>query len=175
MKAARLSSLGLAIAYLAATMSASLAASFTVSDMSTALPGVAADATAMLVDAGLRVQSSGGGKFTVEAKGLHCDRQSNAPLDAADPHAGLPTLRCRINAKNQKGTKTGQAFAEARAMSDLLGKIRDASDNGGVQFEDCAMGGYCGTFVQSIRCTIDTAIESISNGGRWSCTFTDGM
>ena len=77
MKAARLSTMGLAIACSAATMSASLAASFTVSDMSTALPGVAADTTAILVDAGLRVQSSGGGKFTVEAKGLHCDRQSS--------------------------------------------------------------------------------------------------
>jgi hypothetical protein len=174
MKATWLSTMGLAIACAAPAMSASLAASVMVSDMSTALPGVAADTTALLVDAGLRVQSSGGGKFTVEAKGFHCDRRSNAPLDAADPHAGLPTLKCRINAKNQMGTKTGQAFAEARAMTELLEKIQDASQAGGIQFDDCAMGGYCGTFASSIRCTIDTAIENISDGGRWACTFTDG-
>jgi hypothetical protein len=35
--------------------------------------------------------------------------------------------------------------------------------------------GYCGTFAKSIKCTIDTKIDNFSNGGRWSCVFTDGQ
>ena len=154
--------------------SACLAASVTVSDTSSGLAGVAADTTALLIDAGVRVQNSGAGKLTVEIQGLHCDRRSNAPLDAADPHAGLPTLKCRINAKNERDTKTGQPFLEARAMMDLLQKIQDSKPGGGVAFGDCAMGGYCGTFA-AIRCTINTAVENFRDGGRWACTFTDGQ
>jgi hypothetical protein len=127
----------------------------------------------MLVDAGLPVRGSG--KLTVEVKGFHCDSRSNGALDAADPHGGLPTLKCRINAKNEKDGKSGQPFAEARAMTHLLDKIQNAKDNGGVAFGDCAMGGYCGTFARSISCTIDTKIENFINSGRWSCTFTDGQ
>ena len=150
------------------------AASFTVSDKSSKLPGLARDTAAMLVDAGLRLNGSGG-KLTVEAQGFHCDQRSNAPVDAADPHAGLPTLRCRINAKNEKDTTSGQPFAEGRALTDLLEKIQNAAENGGVAFADCTMGGYCGTFVRTIRCTIDTHVENLNNGGRFACTFTDGQ
>src|SRR5258708_7489143 len=156
-------------------ISSALAASVTISDTSAVLPGVALDATAMLIDAGLPVHNTGGGKFMVEAKGFHCDRRSNAPVDPADPHAGVPTLKCRINAKNVKDTKTGKVFAEARAMSVLLDKVQNSSSNGGVGFSDCALGGYCGTFARAISCTIDTMIENLNNGGRWSCTFTDGQ
>ncbi|HWF96891.1 MAG TPA: hypothetical protein VG291_18200 [Xanthobacteraceae bacterium] len=165
----------LVIAGLLCGVSAAPAASVTISDTASGLPGVALDATAMLVDAGLPVRSSGGGKLTVEVKGLHCDSRSNGPLVAADPHAGLPTLKCRINAKNEKDSRSGQPFAEARAMTDLLQKIQDAKGNGGVAFGDCAMGGYCGTFARSISCTIDTMVENFINGGRWTCTFTDGQ
>jgi hypothetical protein len=165
----------LVIACSSPLMSVGLAASVTISDTSSALPGVAAEVSAMLIDAGLPPQNSGGGKLTVEAHGFHCDRRSNAPLDAADPHAGLPTLKCRLNAKNLRDTKTGQPFAEARAVTDLLQKIQDSGESGGVQFGDCAMGGYCGTFVPSIKCTINTIIENFSNGGRWACAFSDGQ
>jgi len=154
-------------------VSAAPAASVTVSDTTPGLPGVAVEATAMLVDAGLPVRGSG--KLTVEVKGFHCDSRSNGALDAADPHGGLPTLKCRINAKNEKDGKSGQPFAEARALTHLLDKIQNAKDNGGVAFGDCAMGGYCGTFARSISCSIDTKVENFINGGRWSCTFTDGQ
>ncbi|HEY2228949.1 MAG TPA: hypothetical protein VGI22_14660 [Xanthobacteraceae bacterium] len=165
----------LAIFCAASLLSPARAASVTVSDMSAALPGVAADVTAMLLDAGLKARRSGGAKFTVAARGLHCDRRSNAPLDAAHPHAGLPTLKCRLGARNLKDTRTGRPFAEARAITDLLQKIQDSSESGGVQFGDCASGGYCGTYVLSIACIIDTSVENFSNGGRWACTFTDGQ
>jgi hypothetical protein len=150
------------------------AASFTVSDKSAKLPGVAREVVAMLIDAGLRPIGSGG-KFTVEAQGLHCDQRSNAPVDAADLHAGLPSLKCRINAKNERDATSGQPFAEGRAMTDILEKIQNAAENGGVAFSDCAMGGYCGTFVRLIKCTIDTHVENLNNGGRFACVFTDGQ
>jgi hypothetical protein len=168
----RIRKLPLVIACVAFPLSSGLAASVTVSDTSAGLPGVALDATAILIDAGLQLRNIGGGKFTVEAKGLHCDRRSNAPLDAADPHAGVATLKCRINARNEKDSKIGQPFAEGRAMTELLDKI-DAGDSG-VHFSDCAMGGYCGTYVRTITCTIDTTVQNFIASGRWSCVFTDG-
>jgi hypothetical protein len=51
-----------------AMTSASFAASVTVSDKSTTLPGVAAATTALLLDAGLKPQNAGGGVLTVEMR-----------------------------------------------------------------------------------------------------------
>jgi hypothetical protein len=152
--------------------SVALSASVTVSDQSPALPGVAATATALLLDAGLKPQNAGNGVVVVEAKNFHCDQHSNAALDASNPRAGLPTLKCRINSENKRGTAAGQIFGEGRAMTDLLQKV--GGPNSGAAFTDCAMG-YCGIFAKSIKCTIDTRIENFSNGGRWTCVFTDGQ
>ena len=85
--------------------------------------------------------------------------------------AGLPTLKCRINSQNKRGTTVGQPFGEGRTMTDLLRKVQDA---GGAAFTDCAMG-YCGTFATSINCIVHTKIDNFSNGGRWTCLFTDGQ
>ena len=154
--------------------SPSIAASVTVSDASTALPGVAVAVASMLVDAGFVPQNIGDGNFAIEAKNFHCDHYSRMALDASNPRAALPTDQCRINAKNLKGTKTGQVFGNGRAMGDLLQLIQGAGGNGGVQFSDCAMGGYCGTFVKSIKCIINTGVENFKNGGRRICTFING-
>jgi hypothetical protein len=154
-----------------AMTSASFAASVTVSDKSTTLPGVAAATTALLLDAGLKPQNAGGGVLTVEMRNLHCDQHSNAAVDASSVSAGLPTLKCRINSQNKRGTTIGQPFGDGRPMTDLLQKVQDA---GGAAFIDCAMG-YCGTFARSINCIIDTKIGNFSNGGRWTCLFTDGQ
>jgi len=148
------------------------AASVTVPDNLPALAGVAATTTALLLDAGLKAQNGGGGVLVVEAKNFHCDQHSNAAVDAASVHAGLPTLKCRINSQNKRGSTAGQAFGEGRAMTDLLQKVEGSG--GGAAFTDCAMG-YCGTFAKSIKCTIDTKIDNFSNGGRWSCVFIDGQ
>jgi hypothetical protein len=153
---------------------ASFAASVTVPDNSPTMPNVAATATAVLLDAGISAKKAGGGNFVVEAKGIHCDQHSNGPVDAADPHAGLPTVKCRIDAQNKKDTKSGRPFAEARTIFDLFDKVQQ-SGGGGIQLTDCAMGGYCGAFAKSIRCTINTAVDDYSKGGRWSCVFTDGQ
>jgi hypothetical protein len=157
-----------------ALATSSFAASVTVVDSTAALPGVAPATAALLLDAGLSVQNAGGGKRTVQAKNFHCDERNNGALDPSDVHAGLETLACRINSKNQKGTLVGQPFGDRRALRDLLQKIQDSSAGNGTAFGDCAMG-YCGVFAKSIKCTIDTSIQDFSTGGRWSCTYVDGQ
>jgi hypothetical protein len=152
----------------------SFAASVTVVDSTAALPGVAQATAALLLDAGLPVHNAGGGKRTVEAKKFHCDERNNGALDPSDVHAGLETLTCRINSKNQKGTTAGQPFGDRRALRDLLVQIQESSAGGGTTFNDCATG-YCGVFAKSITCTIDTGIQSFGTGGRWSCTYVDGQ
>jgi len=154
-----------------ALTNAALSATVTVPDNSSTLAGVAAAATALLLDSGLKPKNAGGGVLVVEAKNFHCDQLSNAAMDAKSMHAGLPTLRCRTNSPNKRGATSGPLFGDGRAMIDLLQKVQNA---GGAAFTDCAMG-YCGTFAKSIKCTIDTKVDNYSNGGRWTCTFTDGQ
>jgi hypothetical protein len=154
-----------------AMTSATFAASVTVSDKSAPLAGVAAATTALLLDAGIKPRNAGGGVLTVEIKNFHCDQHSNAAADASSVRAGLPTLMCRVNSQNKRGASVGQPFGQGQAMTGLLQTVQDG---GGVAFIDCAMG-YCGTFAKSIKCTIDTKIDNFSNGGRWSCDFTDGQ
>ena len=154
-----------------AATSAAWSASVTVPDNSTGLAGVAGAATALLLDAGVRPQNSGSGVFVLEVKSFHCDQHLNGALDASNPRAGLPSLKCRINSQNRRGATAGQPFGEARAMTDLLQKVQGG---GGVAFTDCGMG-YCGIFAKSIRCTIDTKIGDFGKSGRWSCVFTDGQ
>src|SRR5208283_3622640 len=88
------------------------AASVTVTDSSTVLPNAANDTTALLLDAGLKAQNAGGGKYTVAANNFHCDERNNGALGPTDVHAGLETLKCRINSQNQKGTHAGTPFGD---------------------------------------------------------------
>lgn len=167
--------LHVASVYMLAFISPSFGASVTVPDTSTALPEVAAATLALLVNSGSTIKKTGSGSFMLEIKNFHCDQYSRGAFDASDPLAGLSTIKCKIGAKNIKDASTGRPFADSRAMNDLLRKIQDTSVSGNVHFSDCAMGGYCGTFVKSIACTINTAIQNFSNGGRWACTFVDGQ
>jgi len=154
--------------------SAAGAASITVPDNSTGLAGVAAATTALLLDAGVKPQNAGGGVFVLDAKNFHCDQNLNGALDASNVRAGLPALKCRINSQNKRGTSAGQPFGEGRAMTELLQNVQGSNPPGGAAFSDCGMG-YCGIFAKSIKCSIDTKIGNFSNGGRWSCVFTDGQ
>ena len=111
-----------------AATSAAWSASVTVPDNSTGLAGVAGATTALLLDAGVRPQNSGSGVFVLEMKSFHCDQHLNGAFDASNPRAGLPSLTCRINSQNRRGTTAGKPFGEARAM------IRKALKNfGGVR------------------------------------------
>jgi hypothetical protein len=173
--ATSMKTLRIASVYTLAFISPSFGASVTVPDTSTALPGVAAATLALLVDTGSTIQKIGSSNFIVEVKNFHCDQYSRGSFDASDRLAGLSTIKCRIEARNLKDTHTGRPFVDSRSMNDLLQRIQDTSVNGKVHFSDCAMGGYCGTFVKSITCTINTAIQNFNNGGRWTCTFVDGQ
>ena len=110
----------------------------------------------------------------IRDRNFHCDQNLNAALDASNVHAGLPALKCRIDSQNKRNTSAGQPFGDGRAMAELLQKVQGSKSPGGAAFSDCGMG-YCGIFAKSIRCTIDTKIGNFSNGGRWSCVFTDGQ
>ena len=148
-----------------------LAAMIAVSDTSVPLAGLAQTATAILVDSGWKPHKIAPLKYAVEVRGFHCDQHSNAALDAAAVLGGLPSHKCRVNSANLKDSKKGKPFGEGRALQDLLDKI--AAANPGINFSDCASGGYCGTFAKSIKCTIDTSIANFGNGGRWECVFID--
>lgn len=163
-----------ALCCLFAFATSGFAASVTVADSSTALPGVANDTAAVLLDAGLAARNAGGGKYVVTANNFHCDERNNGALPASDVHAGVDTIACRINSQNQRGSTAGRPFGDQRALHYLLQKIQESDAGGGATFLDCAMG-YCGTFAKSITCTVDTAIENYSDGGRWSCTYVDGQ
>jgi hypothetical protein len=149
--------------------SAALSASVTMEGNSTS---IAAVTTAILLDAGVVLRDAGGGVFVLKAKNLHCDQHSNAAVDASDPRAAMTTVKCRIDSRNERGTDAGEAFGDGRAMIDLLQRAQAVG--GGTDFADCAMGGYCGIFAKTIKCTIDTNIHDFGNGSRWSCVFDDG-
>src|SRR5262249_6842744 len=97
-----------------AATSAAWSASVTVPDNSTGLAGVAGATTALLLDAGVRPQNSGSGVFVLEVRSFHCDQHLNGALDASNPRAGLPSLTCRINSQNRRGTTAGKPFGEPR-------------------------------------------------------------
>lgn len=148
--------------------SAALSASVTVAgDMA----GVAATTAALLLDAGVVPKNAGGGVFVLEARNVHCDLYSNTAVDAFNFRAALPTIKCRINSRNMRRAQAGRALGDGRAMAELL---RKAQADGGVEFSDCAMGGYCSIFAKTVRCSIDTKIDEFDSGRRWSCVFDDG-
>src|SRR4029453_4439883 len=95
-----------------AAPSTAFSAAVTVSDNSTSLAGVAGATTALLLDAGVRPPTSGSGMFILEVRSFHCDQHLNGALDASNPRAGLPSLKCRINSPNRRGATAGQPFGE---------------------------------------------------------------
>ena len=110
----------------------------------------------------------------LDAKNFHCDQHLNGALDASSVRAGLPTLKCRINSQNKRGTTAGQPVRRGPGHDRAVAEGAGLEPPGGAAFSDCGMG-YCGIFAKSIKCTIDTKIGNFSNGGRWSCVFTDGQ
>src|SRR5262249_38876088 len=104
--------------------SAAVAATVTVPDNSTTLAGVAAAATALLLDAGLKPRNAGGGVLAGEAKNFHCDQLLNTATHALSMHAGLPTVKCRTNSPNKRGASAGPLFNDGRAAAEGAGSGR---------------------------------------------------
>jgi len=146
------------------------AASITITDRVADLPETARETVGILMDAGIPARKVGDHRFVVEVHGFHCDLRSRDADDPDDPTAGVPTRKCRFGADSLQGTTAGKPFAEGRALLDILEEI--AQKRKGLVFSDCGMG-YCGAYAPTIRCTINTKIESYEHGGRWACTYTD--
>lgn len=146
------------------------AATITVTDRATDLPETARETVGILMDAGFPTRKIGDHRFAVEAHGFHCDLRSRGALDPDDPTAGVPTRKCRIGADNLQDTTAGKPFGDGRALLEILEDIQQKRK--GIQFSDCGMG-YCGAYAPTIRCTINTKVESYEHAGRWACTYTD--
>lgn len=157
-----------------ALSSVGLAATVTVPDDSGELPNVAADMTATLLSAELIPLDIGNGQYVLEALNIQCSERAHSDWDPSNPLAALRTLVCRMNSDESPDTKKGQLFADGHVLLDLLIKIQSSPNNGGARFRDCAMGGYCGTFLKSARCTINTLVDP-SIHGRWRCVLVDGQ
>ena len=166
-----------ALLVLALAAAPARAALVAVPDSEPDLAGVAATMAELMVDAGLILKKSSEDSYTVEAKNLHCDFYSRAALDPASPVAGLPSGQCRIDADNQKDTKSGKPFPEAHALTDLFSAVQNSAAGQAVKLHlmDCAMGGYCGLYAQLVRCTVNTSVKTLDSGGRWICIFVDGQ
>src|SRR5262249_27434776 len=119
-KELKMKALPAAFAFLSALTSASISGTVTVPDNSSALPGVAAATAELLLDAGLKPHSAGGGLLVVEARNFHCDQVLNSATEAVNMHAGLPTVKCRTNSPNKRGATSGPLFNDGRSMLDLL-------------------------------------------------------
>jgi hypothetical protein len=121
----------------------------------------------ILVDQGVRPKDLGNGKFSITAKNIHCDFRSRGAVE--DVTGGIASEVCRLNSENVKDSRRGQRLGDSRALVDSLREIEDASIGG--TYTDCAMG-YCGTFVKSLSCLIDTNIGEFL-AGRFACTLVD--
>ena len=156
--------------FLVCTAAPASAATIAITDRATDLPETARVTVGILMDAGVPVRNLGGQRYVIEVHGFHCDLRSRDALGAEDPTGGVSTVKCRIGADSTQDTKTGKPFGEGRALLETLEEIQQK--RGGVVFSDCGMG-YCGAYAPTIRCTINTKVESYEHGGRWACTYTD--
>jgi len=123
----------------------------------------------ILTDAGLKLKAIGNGVFELRVEDIHCDSRHRGALESTEALAGIETLTCRYNSRNAQDTTAGRRLREAHDLSTVLGTLEN---DGSIFFTDCAMG-YCGTWVPSIVCTVDTKIEEFV-AGRFQCTYTDG-
>jgi hypothetical protein len=126
---------------------------------------IAVELISALRDGGLKFKAGENGTFTISAKNIRCDSRHNGALDSADPQAGVPTTKCRINTRNVRDSRKGSSLREASDLNNLLA-VR-------LELGDCAMG-YCGVWAQSIQCTVDTKVEQFIGGGRFRCTVNTG-
>lgn len=126
---------------------------------------IAVELISALRDGGLKFKAAENGTYSISAKNLRCDSRHNGALDSANPEAGVPSTKCRINTKNVRDSKRGSALLESSAVNSLLA--------GRLELGDCAMG-YCGLWIESLNCTVDTKVEEFIGGGRFSCTVDTG-
>ena len=123
----------------------------------------------ILLDQGLKLTKASNGLFTLKVSKIHCDILGRPALDTEI--AGIRTVKCRVNSEPVMFTKKGALVKEGRALVDVLTKIERDSEEA-IAFSDCSMGGKCSADVGTIICTVDTKIETFSEG-RFACTLAN--
>lgn len=118
---------------------------------------------ATFVDQGFEQKEVSSGIFELNIKNVRCDYNSRDFLFPDASNAGLPTVKCYTNAEvemNGAGTK----IQESRYLHSLLETIEEKKD---IAIGDCAMGGKCVSFVETIQCWVDLNAEYMADA--YSC------
>lgn len=117
------------------------------------LSEVPAELVGIMLDQGIKKRDLGHGVFEFLAKNIHCDYRNHNEYDVA----GVSSEVCRLNSTNKRDTKIGQRLYDGRSLALQLSKIQTEIKD--IYFTDCGMG-YCGTFVKSIRCAVNTDYDA---------------
>ncbi len=114
---------------------------------------------AIFVDQGFKQKEISPKIFELSVTNLRCDYQSRDALYPDQSNAGLPSVKCYINASPEMNGK-GVKIEESRYLQGLLDTI---GDKRGLDAKDCAMCGKCVTFVKTIRCWLDLNMEEMKD------------
>lgn len=115
----------------------------------------------ILRNSGLSFKALSEGVFQISAKNILCETSHNGALGGENPDASVARNSCRINSSHKQHSKKGKRLAESSPLLEILNRF---------ELSDCAMG-YCGTFLTSLDCTVDTKVDSFNGQGRFSCTL----
>jgi hypothetical protein len=97
--------------------------------------------------------------------GLRCDSLSRDNLYPDFSNAGLPSIKCYVNAVPEMNG-IGIPVQESRFIQSLI-NIIEAKAYG--DYSDCSMGGKCSSFIASIICTLDLNQDEMHKA--YSCTI----
>ncbi|MBC7428686.1 MAG: hypothetical protein H7336_08760 [Bacteriovorax sp.] len=118
---------------------------------------------AAFVDQGFIQEESSTNVWDLTITGLRCDTQSRDALYPDYSNAGLPSVKCYVNAAPER-LGAGSPIQESRYINSLINVI-EAKANG--EYSDCSMGGKCSSYIALIKCRIDLNQEEMHNA--YSC------
>lgn len=122
---------------------------------------------ATFVDQGFKQTETRKGVWELTIKKLRCDAHTRDVLYPDYSNAGLPSVKCFINASVERGGK-GKVIQESRFIEELISRIENHVPE--AQYSDCAMGGKCSSFIKVIHCISDLNKEEMHDA--FSCSFT---
>lgn len=107
-------------------------------------------------------------RYSILIKDLTCHHQANYARE--DERMGIASLNCKQNsdATGMRGKALGQSLALDEAIQGAFEAAKVDID----YYIDCAMGGRCFGMLKSLKCTVDTSVESTHDSGRFSCQLT---
>ena len=122
---------------------------------------------ATFVDQGFRQTETRKGVWELTIKNLRCDTHTRDVLYPDYSNAGLPEVKCFVNAVPERGGR-GKAVQESRFIDELINRIEEHVPD--VHYGDCAMGGKCTSFIKAIHCISD--LNQAEMHDAFSCSFT---